>query len=193
MKSFKTLLAAAAVATFAMIGAPQAQAAPQSQTWTGFTASSITDVDISPISGDQTSISGQLSATVAPYFYATGSLGYAIDVSGWGVGADTQTTTLDIYHNLPFHATYSGFDNPTDGTNVLTTTLKQDATDNDGGAVALGTVPDSPIADYNNHAPNYNTALTKGHLTLTQTYTMNIGPEDVAGSYTSSPTITFTY
>lgn len=192
MKSLKALLAVAAVAVAAVSMAPEAQAQPGAQSWSNFVPNSVNSGNVaSPYQ-----LQGPLNVNVLPYFYAYGTFGYDIDVQGWGAGSDARQTAFNILHNQTFTTNYTGFNNPADSVSgqQIDTTLKQSATDANGNPyLGLAPIGPHPISTFNGMGGTVNPAQSGGNLQVVFDYVMNIGPEDVAGTYSSVPTIDFTF
>jgi len=59
-----------------------------------------------------TTLNSKTTIEVKPYLYLSGTIGANWVVSGWGVGSNTQSSRLQIFHDETISILLAGFDNP---------------------------------------------------------------------------------
>ncbi len=203
MKNFQTLLAAASV--IAIAGAAHAaptnpSPGPNGQRTFAFTPDAIDGPDAAHestnfVSGDSITIGQTTTVDVQPYFYVQGSLGGSWTLNGWDANESTdKISELEIYHNADFTGHWSGFGNPTNGAGDELVMQVTESYETAPGGVGSGSQSKMLASDLNTTFANDSNpqSATKGYVKYTLAQTLTAPTSSPAGTYTVSPTITFT-
>lgn len=93
----------------ASIAAAQSGGGSQGRTFTYFSTDAVQQ-DFSKAGAVM--LNSTTNIAVNPYLYIHGNLGATWTVSGWGVGADTESDIVTFYHSETISFQFSQFDNP---------------------------------------------------------------------------------